>query len=77
MAKLAQRQVYSNKHTINVGLTGNLGYICITDSGLYPDEDSRTHRQELGFNSIMIPLMTRENLKDLSIAINEVLKNSK
>lgn len=75
--KLAQRQVYLNQHIINVGLTGNVGYISIEDNGLYPDEDSRTHRRDLGFNSIMIPQMTRQQLKDLRKSIKEVLKNSK
>lgn len=75
--KLAQRQMYSNQHTINVGLTGDIGYISIEDNGLYPDEDSRTHRRDLGFNSIMVPQMTRQELKDLRKTIKEVLKNSK
>lgn len=71
--KLAQRQSSANGHTIGIGLTGNVGYILITDNNLYPDNDSRSKRH----NEFMIPLMTREDLKDLSIAIDEVLKNSK
>ena len=76
-SKLAQRQVYSNSHVISVGLTGNVGYINITDNGLYPDEDSRTKARDLGYNTMTVPLMTRDDLKDLKIAIEEVLKNSK
>jgi len=75
--KLAQRQVVSGHHDIHVSLVGNIGSISISDNGLYPDEDSRTHRRDLGFNTMMVPLMTREDLKDLQIAIEEVLKNSK
>lgn len=75
--RLAQRDVISNHHIINVSLVGDVGMISITDNGLYPDDDSRTHRRDLGFNSMMVPLMTRQELKDLKIAIEEVLKNSK
>lgn len=77
MSKLVQREIYSNQHSINIGLIGNVGYIYITDNGLYPDEDSRTHRRDLGYNNMVVPLMTREDLKALKIAITEVLKNSK
>lgn len=75
--KLAQRKVSSNGHNIYIGLTGDIGYISIEDNNLYPDEDSRSDRRDAGFSSIMIPLMTREQLKDVKIAIEEVLKNSK
>lgn len=75
--KLAQRQIVSNDHNISVGLTGNVGYISITDNGLYPDEDSRSHRRDLNFHTMMVPLMTREELKNLHTAIGEVLKNSR
>lgn len=75
--KLAQRQVFSNHHNISIGLTGNLGYIEISDNGLYPDNDSRTHRRDLGFNTMLVPLMTRQDLEDLKIAVEEVLNNSK
>lgn len=75
--RLAQRQVYSDHHVISVSLTGDIGCITITDNGLYSDDDSRTHRRDLGFNSMMVPLMTREQLKELKTAIKEVLKNSK
>ena len=77
MPNLAQRTVYSNGHIIGVGLTGDIGYISIEDNNLYPDTDSRSDRRDLMFNRIMIPLMTREHLKDLKTAIDEVLKNSK
>ena len=77
MSKLAQRQTYSNGHIISIGLTGNIGYISIEDNNLYPDNDSRADRRNLQFNKIMIPLMTKEDLKDLHTAIGEVLKNSK
>jgi hypothetical protein len=77
MSKLAQRQAYSNGHIVSVGLSGNLGYISIEDNNLYADNDSRCKRRDLQFNSIMIPLMTREQLNDVRIAIDEVLKNSK
>ena len=75
--KLAQRHVVSNHHNIYVSLIGNIGSISITDNGLYPDDDSRTHRRDLNFHTMTIPLMTREDLKDLYVAIGEVLKNSK
>jgi hypothetical protein len=75
--KLAQRQIVSNDHNISVCLTGNVGYISITDNGLYPDEDSRSHRRDLNFHTMMVPLMTREELKNLHTAIGEVLKNSR
>lgn len=77
MAKLAQRQTYSNGHIISIGLTGDIGYISVEDNNLYPDSDSRANRRDLLFNRIMIPLMTRNDLKDLHTAIGEVLKNSK
>ena len=76
-SKLAQRQVVSNHHVIHISLIGNIGSVSITDNGLYPDEDSRSRRRDLNFNRMMIPLMTREDLKDLHTAIGEVLKNSK
>ena len=75
--KLAQRQTYANGHNIFVGLTGDVGYISIEDRNFYPDEHSGSERRNLGFNTMMIPLMTREQLKDLHTAIGEVLKNSK
>jgi hypothetical protein len=75
--KLAQRQSYSNGHIISIGLTGDIGYISIEDNNLYPEGDSRSDRRDLQFNRIMVPLMTREHLTDLKIAIEEVLKNSK
>lgn len=77
MSKLAQRQISINGETISIGLTGNVGYISISDNNLYPNGDSRQDRKNLGFDTHMIPLMTREQLKDLKIAIDEVLKNSK
>jgi hypothetical protein len=77
LQKLAQRQTNANGHEISVGLTGDVGYISIEDRNLYPDDDSRSDRLLRGFNRIMIPLMTREDLKDLHTAIGEVLKNSK
>jgi hypothetical protein len=77
MSKLAQRQTYSNGHIISIGLIGDIGDISIEDNNLYPDSDSRAKRRDLQFNSIMVPLMTRQDLKNLHIAIGEVLKNSK
>lgn len=77
MSKLAQRQIVSKGHIISIGLTNNIGYISIEDNNLYPENDSRYQRRDLMFNKLMIPLMTREDLKDLKIAIEEVLKNSK
>ena len=67
----------SNGYVISVGLTGDIGYISIEDCNLYPDDDSRTKRRDLNFNRMMIPLMTRDDLKRLRTAIDEVLKNSK
>lgn len=76
-SKLAQRQLSLNGHTVSVGLTGNVGYVSIEDNNLYPDGDSRSDRRNAGFNTLMIPVLTREQLKDLKIAIDEVLKNSR
>jgi hypothetical protein len=75
--KLAQRNISVNNHWIGVGLVGDVGYIEITDNSIYPDNDSRAERKDLGYNRIMIPLMTRNQLKELKLAIEEVLKNSK
>ena len=77
LQKLSQRQTNPNGYTIYVGLTGNIGYISIEDRNFYPDGDSRTERRNLGYNNMMVPCMTREDLKDLRTAIDEVLKNSK
>jgi hypothetical protein len=75
--KLAQRNISVRGHYIGVGLVGNIGYIEITDNNIYPDNDSRAERLEQNFNTMMIPQMTREQLKELKVAIKEVLKNSK
>lgn len=75
--KLAQRNISVRGHYIGVGLIGDIGYIEITDNNIYPDNDSRAERQNQNFNTMMIPLMTREQLKELKVAIKEVLKNSK
>jgi len=77
MSKLAQRQIFSKGHIISISLIGNIGHISIKDNNLYPENDSRCQRRDLMFNEIMIPLMSRKDLKDLSVAILEVLKNSK
>ena len=77
MSRFIHREVISNHHNIVIGLTGDIGYISIADNGLYPDDDSRTHRRNLNYNTMMVPLMTRKQLKDLHTAIGEVLKNSK
>lgn len=77
MSKLSQRNMLSGSHRIDIGLIGDVGYISISDQRLYPDEDSRAERRNLGYNNMMIPLMAREDLKDLKIAIEEVLKYSK
>jgi hypothetical protein len=75
--KLAQRQTYANGYLVSVGLTGDVGYISIIDNNLYPDDHSGAEQRNLLFNKMMIPLMTREDLKNLRTAIDEVLKNSK
>lgn len=75
--KLSQRVTHSNGHLIGVGLIGDCGYLSIEDNNLYPDGDSRSNRRDLNFNRIMLPLMTREELKELKKAIGDVLKNSK
>lgn len=75
--KLAQRQTNANGYDISIGLTGDIGYISIRDNNLYPDGDSRTDRRDLNFHTMMVPLMTRQQLKNLHVAIGEVLKNSK
>ena len=76
-SKLAQRTISVNGHDVSFGLTGNVGYISIEDNNLYPEGDSRADRRDMNFNRMMIPCMTREQLKDLRIAIDEVLKHSK
>ena len=75
--KLAQRNVSVKGHYVSVGLVGDIGYIEITDNNIYQEGDSRFDRQEQNFNTMMIPQMTREQLKELKLAIKEVLKNSK
>ena len=75
--KLAQRQINANGYDISIGLTGNVGYVSITDNNLYPDSDSGADRRNMNFHTLMVPLMTRQQLKDLHIAIGEVLKHSK
>jgi hypothetical protein len=75
--KLAQRQINVNGYNIYVSLVGDCGCVSIEDNNLYPDGDSRADRRNLNFHTMMIPLMTREQLKDLHIAISEVLKHSK
>ena len=75
--KLAQRQINANGYDISIGLTGNVGYVSITDNNLYPDSDSRADRRNMNFHTFMVPCMTRQQLKDLHIAIGEVLKHSK
>jgi hypothetical protein len=76
-SKLAQREAYANGHNISIGLVGDVGYVSIEDNNLYPDGDSRADRRDMNFNRMMVPCMTREQLKDLHTAIGEVLKNSK
>jgi hypothetical protein len=75
--KLAQRQTYAKGHIISVGLTGDIGYISIEDNNFYPEGDSRADRRDNNFNRMMVPLLTREDLKALNVAIGEVLKHSK
>ncbi len=75
--KLAIRQTYCKGHDISVSLIGDLASLTITDNRLFPDEDSRTERRNLGYNTMTIPEMTRDDLKRLKTAIKEVLKNSK
>lgn len=77
MSKLAQRQLILSSYTVNISLIDNSGYIYMRDNGLYPDEDSRSLKKELGFNNTIIGPISRESLKNLKIAITEVLKNSK
>lgn len=76
-SKLAQRNVSVKGHYVSVGLVGDIGYIEITDNNIYQEGDSRFDRREQNFNTMMIPQMTREQLKELKLAIKEVLKNSK
>ncbi len=72
------RDIYvAQGYRVDIGLTADVGYVTITDNQLYPEYDERAKRRELGYNSMMIPLMTRKDLKRLNKAIKEVLKNSK
>lgn len=77
LPQLAQRQAWANGFTTSIGLTGDIGYLSIDDRNFYPEEDSRARRRELGYNTMMIPCMTRQQLKELHTAIGEVLKNSR
>ena len=77
LPKLAQRETNANGYVVSIGLTADIGYVSIQDNNLYPDDHSGSKRRELNFNTMMIPCMTRQDLKDLHIAIGEVLKNSK
>jgi hypothetical protein len=67
--KLAQRQTYSNGHIVSVGLTGNVGYISIEDNKLYPDEDSRAKRRDLGYNIIMMKFASAAVLAMLASSV--------
>lgn len=75
--KLIQRTVTANGHVIDISLMGNLGSVNVTDNRIFPDEDGRAKRQELGYNTMLIGNMTRDDLKQLHTAIGEVLKYSK
>ena len=77
MGKLIQRQVYVNQHIIDISFVNEIGWMSITDNGLYPDDDSRTKRRNLGYNTMMTSSLSREDLKDLKKAINDCLKLSK
>lgn len=46
--KLEIRQTYCKGHDISVSLIGDLASLTITDNRLFPDEDSRTERRNLG-----------------------------
>lgn len=74
--KLSIRQAYSKGHDITISLIGDCGSLTITDRRLFPDSDSRAERMNLGYNTLTIPEMTREDLKRLKTAIKEVLKES-
>lgn len=74
--KLAIRQAYAKGHDIHITLIGDNGSLTITDRSLYPDSDSRAERLNLGYNTLTIHQMTREDLKRLKTAIKEVLKES-
>ena len=76
MSKLVQRIISCQGHDVVVGLDSNIGYMSITDRNLYPDEDSRSHRRDQGFDSMMIPMMTREDLLSLRDCISEILESS-
>jgi hypothetical protein len=77
MSKLSIKRLQNNSYDIAVGLVGDVGYISVTDNGLYPDGDSRADRRDMGFNNFMVPLMTRDKLKELRNIIKQVLKESK
>jgi hypothetical protein len=77
MGKLIQKQMSCGSHIIYISLIDNTGSVTITDNGLYPDSDSRSHRRDLNFNTITVPLMTRDNLKELYTTIGEVLEKNK
>jgi len=77
MSKLSQKTLSINGHDVTVGLVGDVGYICINDRNLYPDEHSGSVRHDMGFDSMMISCMTRNQLIDLKKTIDNVLKQSK
>ena len=61
-SKLVIRQNSFNGHTVSVGLTGDVGYIKITNNNLYPNSHSGSKRKDMNFNTMMIPPMTREQV---------------
>lgn len=75
--KSTQRVTYANGYNIYVGLNDDLGYISIVDNNLYFDSDGQVDRSNLIFNTMTIPRMTMEQLKNLHTNIDEILKMSK
>jgi|688.fasta_scaffold00478_107 hypothetical protein len=75
--KFVQKQIVLGTYLINIDLINNTGYVSMMDNAIYPKEDSRATKRDLGFNTTTIGPITRKGLKDLKIAIEEVLKNSK
>lgn len=67
----------SGSHVIDVSLVNDCGHLSITDTGLYPDGDSRSDRMNLGFNTIVCGNMSRKDLKELKNILKKVLRESK
>jgi hypothetical protein len=75
--KLAIRKARTKGHEFCITLISDSGSFTVSDTRIFPDEDNRSERRNLGYDTMTISEMTRQDLKSLKTAIKEVLKNSK